>query len=336
MGVLPSREFNFPVISVGNISVGGTGKTPHIEYLVKLLNQDFNVATLSRGYKRKTRRFMMANLSSTTEEIGDEPRQIKQKFPHVTVAVERDRVKGIKKLIKEKNDIDVILLDDAYQHRYVKPGINILLIDYNHMIKEDYLLPMGRLREPAYESHRANVIIITKCPEKIKPIEKRIITKEINPYPYQRLYFTSLKYGELKPVFPNPGGYKSKTNLKEAKPQVLMVSGIANPRPLKRQIRGITTKISELHFRDHHYYTLKDLERIMDMFKKIENPSKAIITTEKDAMRFQNLKEVPPGLKKNLYYIPVEVHFLQDEALFNKQLYDYVKKNKKIGELIQK
>ncbi len=242
IGVLPSREFNFPVISVGNISVGGTGKTPHTEYLIELLNKDFNVATLSRGYKRKTRRFIMANITSTTEEIGDEPRQIKQKFPHVTVAVERDRVKGIKKLIKEKNDIDVILLDDAYQHRYVKPGINILLIDYNHMIKEDYLLPMGRLREPAYESHRANLIIITKCPEKIKPVEKRIIIKEVNPYPYQRLYFTSLKYGELKAVFPNPAGYQSKAGLKEAKPQVLMVSGIANPRPLKRQIRGITTK----------------------------------------------------------------------------------------------
>ena len=199
--IIRSAEFPIPVISVGNITVGGTGKTPHTEYLVDLLKEEFRVATLSRGYRRKTRSFILAGADPDVWEIGDEPVQIKNKYPETEVAVDRKRVNGIRQLLKRIPDLDVILLDDGYQHRYVKPGLSILLIDFNRPIWSDHLLPAGRLREPAYEKRRANIILITKCPDRLKPIERRIIVKDLKLYPFQHLYFTKLTYGQPVPVF---------------------------------------------------------------------------------------------------------------------------------------
>lgn len=335
--ILPSKEFDFPVISVGNITVGGTGKTPHIEYLIKLLMNRFNLVILSRGYKRKTGKFILAEQHSTSLEIGDEPRQIKQKFPDITVAVEKDRVKGVKKLRKLIKDLDIILLDDAFQHRSIKPGVNILLVDYHRLISKDYLLPFGRLREPAYETCRANIIIVTKCPDRIKPIEKRIIYNDLKIFPYQNLFFTQIIYGEMKPVFPVNTRKMTKTSIKKEKPYILLVTGIANPRPFKRHVRWISTKIKELSFRDHHYFSKKDLLKIADEYKKIESPKKIIMTTEKDAMRFQNISEPSSILIDNMYYIPIEVSFKDGtENEFNEQIIKYVKKNKKINSLFKR
>jgi len=185
--VIRSTEFPIPIISVGNITVGGTGKTPHIEYLVKILKEEFEVATLSRGYKRKTRNFILAGPDPDVRDIGDEPVQIKHKYPDVHVAVDRKRVNGIRELMKRIPQLDVILLDDAYQHRSVKPGLSILLIDFNRPTWEDHLLPAGRLREQTYEKRRANIILITKCPDRLKPIERRIIVKDLRLFPFQQI-----------------------------------------------------------------------------------------------------------------------------------------------------
>ena len=196
IGLLKSHSFDVPVISVGNITVGGTGKTPHVEYLIRLLKHRAKVAVLSRGYKRRTTGFIIADRESPTRTIGDEPMQMARKFPEVTVAVDRKRVNGIRKLTDGSTvkDIDVVLLDDAFQHRYVKPGINILLVDYHRLIIYDKLLPAGRLREPLSGKNRADIVIITKCPKNLKPMEFRVITKAMALYPYQHLYFTTLVY----------------------------------------------------------------------------------------------------------------------------------------------
>ena len=203
LNLLKSTEFDVPIISIGNITVGGTGKTPHVEYLVNLLRDKFNVATLSRGYKRKTSGFHCVETNSTALEVGDEPLQIKNKFPEIRVAVCENRVVGADKLLNLSNKIipDVLLLDDAFQHRKITPGINILLIDYTRQIKYDTLLPVGRLRESASQMRRANIIIYTKCPNEITPITRRILMKDVELMPYQELYFTTLNYQNLEPVF---------------------------------------------------------------------------------------------------------------------------------------
>lgn len=227
IGVLKSRDFQIPIISVGNITVGGTGKTPHVEYLVRLLKDQFHVAVLSRGYKRKSKGFVLASTKTTMPEIGDEPYQMKQKFPKVTVAVDKNRCQGIDLLADNDKHLDVILLDDAFQHRYVKPGINILLVDYHRLIIYDKLLPAGRLREPMTGKNRADIVIVTKCPTTLKPMEYRVITRAMNLYPYQHLYFTTLEYDELRPMFPQTP--KKMTMSQLADKNVLLLSGIASP-----------------------------------------------------------------------------------------------------------
>jgi tetraacyldisaccharide 4'-kinase len=329
MGILTSREFNIPIISVGNITVGGTGKTPHTEYLVKLLSRSFNVATLSRGYKRKTRGFYLSDNSSTVFQLGDEPLQIKKKFPEISVAVDEKRVRGIEHLLalENKEKPDVIILDDAFQHRYVKPGSNILLIDYNRIITRDRMLPAGRLREPASNRFRANIIIVTKCPVKLSPIEERIIGKELNIRPYQTLFFTTLSYGEFIPVFPedaNPDIQKSNKSF-----SILLVTGIANPEPLKDYLFHKSIAMEELNFPDHYNFTPKDIENIADKINKITGNNKIILTTEKDMVRLRSLDNIPQNIKELLYYIPLEIQFMDNTGKsFDKKIIDYVRENK--------
>jgi len=328
--IIKSSEFDIPIISVGNITVGGTGKTPHVEHLIRLLKEEFKVATLSRGYKRKTRCFILAEKDSTADEIGDEPRQIKNKFPEIFVAVDRKRAHGIRTLMKEIPDLDVILLDDAYQHRYVKPGISILLIDYNRPLSEDRLLPAGRLREQGFEKRRANIILISKCPDRIKPIERRIIVKDMNLYPFQHLYFTKLKDQDPIPVFPDQGKHFSRQEIKDMKPHVLMISGIANPRSLKKYIRNFSTRITDLIFPDHHSFNEKDIRKITDMYYSMEGELKIIFTSEKDAMRLQKFHMMDHEMKARMYYIPIIIDFLnEDTTNFNQQILNYVRNNKR-------
>ena len=335
--ILKSHEFNLPIISVGNITVGGTGKTPHVEYLTSLLDGEFKVATLSRGYRRKTKNFVLADLRSSTEDIGDEPKQIKQKFPHITVAVDSNRVHGVMKLTNIYKDLNVIILDDAYQHRYIKPGLSILLIDYNRPLSDDHLLPYGNLRERSYEKRRAHIIIVTKCPEKLKPIDRRLVVKTLNLFPYQNLYFTTVIYGEFHPVFDIQEAKLNKSTCKTERYHILLVTGIANSRPLKKHLRGVSPKITELKYPDHYAFSTRDISDIRSAFETIENEKKIIVTTEKDAMRFQDIPGMDNALKKVIYYIPIGIEFLDDEGeRFNNQIIDYVRKNKRDSILYKK
>ncbi len=328
--ILRSVEFDTPVISVGNITVGGTGKTPFIEFLVSILKNKFNVAILSKGYKRKSKGFLLADETSTLDDLGDEPLQMKKKFSEVTLAVDKNRVHGIKELLNQENTLDVILLDDAFQHRYVKPGLSILMIDFSQPLSEDHYLPYGRLRESPSEKSRAHVVVVTKCPENLKPIEQRIILKELNLFPYQKLFFTTIKYGEMKPVFTNSSIKLTKDTCKKGKYNILLVTGIANSRPLRKHTRSISPKLKEIKYADHHNFTSKDMRHIEDTFDKIENEEKIIITTEKDAMRLINYKEKILPDKNHWYYIPIEVSFHNNaKASFIKYIVDYATKNKR-------
>ena len=328
LGILPSEEFKLPIISVGNISAGGTGKTPHVEYLAELLKDPFKVAILSHGYRRKTRHFIVATENSSFEEIGDEPRQLKQKYPDITVAVDRKRVHGVKMLMKQDPLIDIILLDDAFQHRYIKPGFSILLIDYNQPLKKDFLLPAGRLREPGRNRNRADMILVTKSPERINPFERRQYVKNIKLHLRQHLYFTCMAYDNIYPVYhiENPHSFKY---FKEKKVPVLIVTGIADPRSVKRFVRKISTNFKVLTYPDHHTYRGKDLEKIEEEYLALGSEDAIIITTEKDAMRFEALE--PSGkLKQVMYKIRIKVEFLNNDAgNFNKQIISYVTSNKR-------
>ena len=327
--IIKSHEFPIPVISVGNITAGGTGKTPHVEYLVRLLKEEFTVAVLSRGYKRKTRHFILARHDSSVQEIGDEPVQIKQKFPDVHVAVDRRRVNGVQQLMAKLPELDVILLDDAYQHRRIKPGLSILLIDFNRPIREDRLLPVGRLRENAQERRRANIILVTKCPERLKPIERRLIVKDSTLFAFQHLFFTKFGYRQPVPVFKDSPSF-SLSEIKSSQPAILMVTGIAYPRLFKRHLRSISRDIREMKFPDHHSFSQRDINNILHEFKSVEGNKSYLFTTEKDAMRLRKFTNIDAEIKDRMFYIPIEAEFLnEDTENFNNQILKYVKNNKR-------
>ncbi len=327
LNILRSTSFDVPVLSVGNLAVGGTGKTPHIEYLVKLLKGQFKVAVLSRGYKRKTNGFMYVDPSMDYTQVGDEPLQMKKKFPDITVAVDKNRVNGINHLVGADQP-DVVLLDDAFQHRHVKPGLSILLTDYNNPFYHDHLLPFGRLRDRKQEIKRANVVIVTKTPGDITPINKRIVKKNLNIYPYQDLFFTTLDYGDLQPVFQQTAGKLTKEACKKEQYGILMVTGIANPKPFVDYIRGLSINIQKIKFPDHHEYTKHDIIRITKSFNSLNAEKRIIITTEKDAMRLHSV-EIPDEIKSVLYYVPVEVKFLSKTKEFGNITHRFAKEKKR-------
>ena len=327
MGVLKSKSYSVPVIAVGNITVGGTGKTPHVEYLIRLLKDKVRVAVLSRGYKRKSRGFVLASPTSTMRELGDEPYQMKRKYPEIEVAVDKKRTRGIELLTsgEQAKPIDAILLDDAFQHRYVKPGINILLVDYNRQILYDKLLPAGRLREPLSGKDRADIVIVTKCPKELKPMEFRVLTKQMNLYPYQQLYFTTLDYEPLVGVFA-----QQTLPLDQLKDRhVLLLTGIASPRQMRQDIEQTMApaSITPLSYGDHHDFRKKDIRRINETFASLPSP-RLIVTTEKDAARLACAEGFSDEVKENMYALPIKVSFmLEGEDLFNEKIIDYVRKN---------
>ena len=328
IGILKSRSFTTPVISVGNITVGGSGKTPHVEYLIRLLKDSCKVAVLSRGYKRKSKGYVLAGKDTPMREIGDEPYQMKTKFPDVYVAVDKNRCHGIDTLTGDEatKDTDVILLDDAFQHRYVKPGINILLVDYHRLIIYDKMLPAGRLREPQNGKSRADIVIVTKCPKDLKPMEYRVIIKAMNLYPYQQLYFTTFDYDDLRPVFQ---GKQRKLSSISKNENILLVTGIASPKQMMYDLRGCSANITPLSFPDHHQFTKKDIKRINDAFAGMPSP-KIVVTTEKDNSRLAVTEGLSDEVKRNIYMLPVKVRFmLGQEEDFNNKIIGYVQKNSK-------
>ena len=330
MGILKSRSFDVPVISVGNITVGGTGKTPHVEYLIRLLKNKVHVAVLSRGYKRKSKGFVLSDKNTPMRMIGDEPYQIKQKFPDITVAVDKKRTRGITKLTEEGDGkkIGVVLLDDAFQHRYVKPGINILLVDYHRLVIYDRLLPAGRLREPVKAKDRADIVIVTKCPKDLKPMEFRVITKAMKLYPYQQLFFSTHDYDAPKAVYPDLAGLDKLSGLDAiSSKNILLLTGIASPEQLMHDLQELKSQITPMTFGDHHNFKRKDIEAINETFAQMAEP-KMILTTEKDATRLTVAEGLSDEVKKNLYTLPMRIVIMQDqEEEFNNKILGYVHKN---------
>ncbi|MCQ2211245.1 MAG: tetraacyldisaccharide 4'-kinase [Paludibacteraceae bacterium] len=335
-GILPSKKFDVPIISVGNITVGGTGKTPFTEYLIKILKTDHRVGVLSRGYKRKTSGYQLLTKDSKPLEVGDEPYQVKNKFPDIMVAVDANRCRGVENMLQESyNKPDLIILDDAYQHRYVTPDLSILLVDYNRMITEDHLLPMGELREPIGSKDRADFIVITKCPADLPSIQYRIIRKNLGVYPYQSLYFTTLQYGDLVPLYPkNVNCALTKSRL-ENKYTAVVVSGIASPLPFEEYVRTYMKDIITLNYSDHHNFSKTDFQKIESVFRDVKEKNKLIITTEKDAVRMMNHPDFPDSLKKYIYYIPLYIAFLNESGEdFDKKVWSYLEKNRCFSQMI--
>ncbi len=302
VGMLKSKTFPLPVICVGNITVGGTGKTPHTEYLIRLLSKDHQVAVLSRGYKRKSEGYVLATKDTPMAEIGDEPYQMKQKYPQIHMAVDKDRCHGINQLMQNtvKPQTDVVILDDAYQHRYVKAGLNILLMDYHRLIHLDKLLPAGRLREPMSGSQRADIVIITKCPRDIKLMDRIGIERSINLKNWQKIFFTTYKYpDQMEGLGENP----------------LLVTGIASPQQMVYDLQKIVPTFELMSFPDHHNFTEQDIDAI-----RTRAAGRTILTTEKDATRLHGLD--------NVKVIPIEVEFIEGKEKFDKIIKNYV--NEKI------
>lgn len=331
--VIKSRTFDVPVIAVGNITVGGSGKTPHVEYLIRLLHDKVKVAVLSRGYKRKSKGYRLAGKGTTMPEIGDEPYQMHRKFQDVHVAVEADRCKGIETLLAspETKDTQLVLLDDAYQHRYVKPGLNILLVDYHRLIIYDKLLPAGRLREPKEGKNRADIVIITKCPKDLKPMNFRVLRRTMALFPYQQMYFTTIEHCPLQPLFAEGMAVPDEKML----PNVLLVTGIASPEQMKKDLKGHCKSITPLTFGDHHLFTASDVEAINMSFKMMEKPA-IIITTEKDATRLETVKGLSAEVRKHIYVQPIKISFMQnEEEKFNNNIINYVRKHQRNGSMAE-
>lgn len=306
-------EFDIPVIVVGNISMGGAGKTPHTEYIVNALKSHYRIGVLSRGYKRKTHGFVLATPNSHVSDIGDEPYQIYQKFraDGITVAVCEDRVKGIEEMRRVCPDINLVVLDDAFQHRYVKPTISVVLIEQNRPAYEDHLLPYGRLREPVTALNRADVVVVTKCPEEMTPMETRIFKTHLNLFPYQKLLFSSYEYLPLRPVFDDAIPAEKAIQLSQLTPDdaILAVTGVANPRPFIRRLRQFKAKVRIKRYADHHHFSHSDMESINHKFTSMSGRRKILVTTEKDAVRLRNNPYFPHELRAKAYYMPIQVKF---------------------------
>ena len=300
--ILRSSSFGLPVIGVGNLSVGGTGKSPMVEYLVSYLKGGYHVATLSRGYKRKTKGYALASEKTTAIDIGDEPMQFHRKFPEVPVAVGEERLVAIPQLLHDRPETEVIILDDAFQHRSIKAGFNILLTDYNNLFTRDFYLPTGDLRDSRSSYKRADFIVVTKCKPSLSEKEKNELIKEIDPQNHQQVFFTKIVYGLPYHILHQNTQQFSKDT------EVLLVTGIANPDPLKLYLEQHFQSYHLLSFNDHHIFTIDDWRNIKSRFEKLESKNKIILTTEKDAVRLQKFEQEIDGIP--FYAIPITHEFM--------------------------
>lgn len=314
--ILGTASFGLPVICIGNLSVGGTGKSPMVEYLLLHLKDQFKVATLSRGYKRKTKGYALANDNSSALEIGDEPMQFHLKFPGIPIAVGEERVAAIPQLLHDKPETQVIILDDAFQHRAIKAGLNILLTDYNNLFTRDFYMPTGDLRDIKSGYKRADLIVVTKCKPGISIEESKNIIEEINPTTSQQIFFTTIEYGNAYHIF-------SKDTIELSGKDILLVSGIANPASLKKYMESQSNYYETMLYPDHHIYSIDDLENMKKRFEKMESKNKMILSTEKDAVRltkFKNELAVVP-----FYILPIQHKFLFGQGNdFNKKIINFI------------
>lgn len=314
-GFSSSIKFSIPVISVGNLSVGGTGKTPHVEYLIRLLQYQYKVATMSRGYKRRTQGFILADENANALRIGDEPMQYHMKFPEVTVSVAEERMTGIPRLLQKVHDTDVVLLDDAYQHRSVKPGLNILITDYSKPFYKDYILPYGSLREGRSAYKRADVIIVSKCPMNLDQQQADVIKQNINPLPHQQVFFSGIEYGQ-------PYDFFTKEPVALQGKHAVIVCCIAKPEPLVQYVAAQAAGIHTLSYPDHHYFLSRDMEEIKTAFDNWDATNKIIVTTEKDATRLHLQREKLIEWNLPVVVLPIQVSILlgQEDTLNNRIL----------------
>jgi tetraacyldisaccharide 4'-kinase len=325
--ILRSSNFNDIItINVGNLNIGGVGKTPHVAYLVQLLQSDYKIAILSRGYKRLTKGFVLANETSSFEDIGDEPLQYKKKFKDCLIAVDEKRVRGVQQIKKIHPPTKVVLLDDAFQHRYINPDINILVTDYTNLYIYDNVLPSGRLREPTCGYKRADIIIVSKCPIVLSPIDRRRIIEEINPKDYQDIYFSYVSYNKLTPFNITAEKYLNLTHDKNS--SVILLTGIANSFPLYYYLKNKYKVVEHMRFPDHHAFSENDMETLKTKFSNLIGNNKLIITTEKDLMRLSLPKISSLINDLPVFYIPIGINFHGDDKKnFDAQITNYVRKN---------
>ena len=324
--ILKSKSFDVHTICVGNLAVGGTGKTPHVEYLIKLLQNEFKIATLSRGYKRKTTGFIHADNNSTALDIGDEPLQYKTKNPTLDVCVDANRVNGVKKILAFPEPPKVIILDDAFQHRALNSELKIVVSEYSNLFLNDCMLPAGTLRESKNGIKRADIIIISKTPDKTTAIEIRNVIKDLKPLAHQQLFFTWLKYGELT-GFQNPSETIDTLN-DLFRYRVVLFTGIGNPTPMVTYVKEYASEVKHISFPDHHQFTIQDIADIRAELDAFEGGNKIVVTTEKDAMRLEgsDLQDIANTLP--LYVLPIEVDFKDKTQEFNETIINYVRTNK--------
>lgn len=329
-GLLPERSYPIPIICVGNICVGGTGKTPHVEYVLSLLVPRYRVAVLSRGYKRRTKGQIVAQPTHTAEDIGDEPRQILSKYPEITLVVDGNRRRAMDYLMSldESERPEVVVMDDGLQHRYVRPSYRIMLVDYAQLLTDDRLMPEGRLREPARARYRMNCVIVTKCPEELRATERRGIERSLALRPWQRLFFTRIeavrdKLRPLTSLLPERASATEATLALSSEQSVFLLSGIAGPEAFAESLGPYCHIVGEQHYGDHHNYSADELRDLEQRWQSLvgKHPELIILTTEKDAMRLAALSEsLSPAFIARIYYLPIRVLVPERERELDRQI----------------
>jgi len=306
-GILHSERFDIPIICIGNITVGGTGKTPLAEMIVGYMSQSHRVALLSRGYGRRTKGYREVAVTDRYRDVGDEPLQIKRKFPDILVAVCERRAEGVRRICADHPEVDLIVMDDGFQHRYVEAKINVVLIDATRPVQDDRMLPLGTLRDVPSQLHRANYFIVTKCPEEMNALDRRIMRKVLLEAAYQSIYFTRMEAFRPQPVFDDApaGGFDPGT-------EVVLMSGIGNPAQFARTAGELYRVVGELRFDDHHVYRVKDLRLLQR--ELAQHPGAMVLLTEKDAVKLAGRDKVPADLRSRMFYQPVNIAFIDDSA----------------------
>lgn len=307
-GLLKSERFDIPIICIGNITVGGTGKTPMAELVIDYMSQMHNVALLSRGYGRRTKGYHEVSVHSHYREVGDEPLQIKRKFPETVVVVCEKRAEGIRRIQSEHHEVDLIIMDDGFQHRYVEAKINIVMIDATRPIQYDKMLPLGNLRDVPESLHRAHYFVVTKCPPNMTPLERRLFHKVLIQFAYQRIYYTRFESFRPQPLYPAEAS-------QEALPpeqKVIALSGIGNPKPFLDTLREQYKLVEAVTLEDHHVYRVGDMHRLAELLDRY--PDAVIVTTEKDAVKMMRPDRIPSEVRSRLYYQPINISFIENST----------------------
>ena len=325
--VLRSASFNLPVICIGNLSTGGTGKSPMTEYIVRLVKDIYSTAVLSRGYGRKTKGYILSDSRSVAEEIGDEPLQFKKSFPEITVAVGERRVEAIPQLLYDEPQTELIILDDAFQHREVAAGFNILLTTYDDLYADDFFLPTGNLRDEKRSATRADIIVVTKCPPSLTLRDKEALEKKLSIQKHQHLFLAAYSYATAQHLFSSEKVFLSNDA------EVLVVTAIANPTSLQNYLATVVRNVAVCSYSDHHHYTQKNIDDILQRFHSLNSENKYIITTLKDAVKLQQfeeqLKDIP------IYVLPVEHQILLNEKeLFDSLILEYIERDREMNQSI--